>query len=69
MKRMIKRTEITIETVEITTTRLARRETENGEASESEMPDPVLALSGSAHLGETILENRIEEKRENEKPI
>ena len=69
MKRMIKRTEITIETVEITTTRMARRETENGEAPRREMPDPVRTLSGSEHLGETIMENAIEEKKENEKPI
>jgi hypothetical protein len=65
---MIKRTEITIETVEITTTRHTRPETENGGASGSETPDRVRALSGGAHLGETIIENGIEEKK-NEKPI
>jgi hypothetical protein len=68
MKRMIKRTEITIETVEITTTRHTRRETDNGVPSGSETPNPVRTLSGSAHLGETVIENGIEEKK-NEKAI
>ena len=67
MKRMIKRTEITIETVEITTTRHTRRETETGDAFGNDATDSLLRLSGIAVPNER--ENEIEEKKEDEKAI
>ena len=64
MKRTIKRTEITIETVEITTIRRIRPEV----GGDQEMPDrggTTVMLPGRTGAVELIQQQEIEEKRKN----
>jgi hypothetical protein len=67
MRRTIKRTEITIETVEITTIRRTRQETGEEETLRSEESHPPLMLSAIVGPVELNRENEIEEKSTNDK--
>jgi hypothetical protein len=67
MKRTIKRTEITIETVEITTIRRSPQEAGEDEAFRNVMADPPLRLSGTSASVELIRQIEIEEKKKNDK--
>ena len=60
MRRMIKRTEITIETVEITTTRRGRPTPEQGDKVSDEWIPTTLTVGGTAEPAETNSENEIE---------
>ena len=66
MKRTIKRTEITIETVEITTIRRGRQEAGEEDAFRSEVTHSPLMLSGTAAPVDLIRRNEIEEKTDND---
>ena len=65
MKRTIKRTEITIETVEITTIRRVRPEVRDDPEFRDDTGTTVM-LRGSAEAVELIQKNDIEEKRKND---
>ena len=67
MKRTIKRTEITIETVEITTIRRTGQEAGDDEAFRNVMADPTLNLSATAGPVELVRQIENEEKDENDK--
>ncbi|HUR97355.1 MAG TPA: hypothetical protein VMZ26_04725 [Pyrinomonadaceae bacterium] len=64
MKRTIKRTEITIETVEITTIRRSLQEAGDEEAFRNVMADPRLMLSTAAEPAQQVRQIEIEEKKE-----
>jgi hypothetical protein len=64
MKRLIKRTEITIETVEITT----MRTTGQAKTGTRDVTITLLPLSGTAEAVETDNEEEIDEQGENGKP-
>ena len=67
MKRTIKRTEITIETVEIKTIRRTAQEAGDDEAFRNVMADPPLILSATAGPVELVRQIENEEKNENDK--
>ena len=67
MKRTIKRTEITIETVEITTIHRTPQEAGEEEAFRNVMADPPPMLSAATGPAEPVRQIENEERKENDK--